>query len=216
MNVDRWNSNLCESNFSGVDLYLPTPEDPDEPFSFMVSTAVEDHLAAATPARIVIVIEKNSSFQQGLASQLSAGIANMASCEVIDLLDVRQSENDSSHSAVYLLVPDLERQMMPEIEPQEFEALHHIILSANYMIWLAKTDDEKLVNPAEGMIAGIMRNVQAEFDDKKFVSVIFQDSESASSMVNSTLAILHSLLLDEQGQFEPEYRQINPTFVSVN
>ena len=172
----------------------------------MVSTALEDHRPVSLLPKITIIIDSKSPFQQILASHLSATLNTTSTCEVVDLLDL--SHNDF-HEALCLFLPELERPVLYKITAPKFAAIQRLILSVSHLIWIAKTDDTKLANPTEGMIAGLLRNIQGEFDEKVFVSIVLQDSENPTSMASSILSVLESLFSGKPKHYEPEYRQID-------
>jgi len=110
---------------------------------------------------------------------------------VINLSDINRLD---LHEVVCLFLPELERTVLHGITPQEFSAIQRLASSVSNLIWLAKTDDTKLVNPTEGMITGLLRSIQTEFDEKGFVSISIQEPINSKFIVQSISLVLKDML----------------------
>lgn len=197
---------LIDNGFSGAYTVPDSRDESKQTFSFIVSTAQDTDAVNQGPNKTMIVVEKNSSTQMQVSSELRASleVAGKPSCDVIGLSDL-QTTNLTKTLCIFLI--ELERPLLATMSSDEFMAVKSIIATADGILWVTQGCGEKGCKPEMGLVTGLGRTLISENADTKFVELALETESSVARSVGQISKVYMEALASEHGTSESEYLQ---------
>jgi len=187
MSESEWDRRLKATGFTGLDLIF---RDHDDPELFSVSLMVSTNLPIVNPSlpeSVVIVKPVNSTDElHQLSADVSASLQKSGvsvSTTYLDALTLMDLEGKVCVSLV-----ETESPLLSDINAGEFEAVKHLILNSNSILWLTRGAKMDVKCPETNMIAGLGRTIRGERPTVQLFTLDLDpnvniNSESSSSAI---------------------------------
>ncbi|RHZ54247.1 uncharacterized protein CDV56_107115 [Aspergillus thermomutatus] len=180
----EWHEALLRAGFSGVDVCLPDWEDPRDHFlSVLVSSAAASR-GHTVPAEVLVVVpeaptEEVRRLTTALSASLQAGGARDVT--VTTLQDIPPPDELKNKSSVTLLECDSEHPFLPEVSPEEWDALKVLILESADVTWVSRGAVTTSESPFANLMTGMARSIRAENPQLAFTTVDLDPQRSMDS-----------------------------------
>ncbi|MCJ1437217.1 hypothetical protein MMC27_006603 [Xylographa pallens] len=211
----EWNEVLRRNGFSGTDLVLRDHQSEEcHVWSFLIATAMPSvsrsvanpkFLNSSQHPKVNLILDKNSQIQVTLSQELRRQF------EIVEVTLSEVGSTDDHGSQDYVMLVDLERPVLPTLEPISFAALQKLLGSARTLLWVT-AGGGRSSNPDHGMIQGLCR-VSRHENNK--VALTTLDLEVIGALPSSNHAthigrVFHATASGkETGEFEPQYSEID-------
>lgn len=203
MSEQKWHSQLLSSGFSGIDLTLRNHDDPRyHTYSAMISTALAHQDKETLPLCIDLVLDRRSSFQVALASQLEVIYHGQnISCKLNSLEDIA-SQNHTNMNLLFLL--EMDGPFLYSISEVDFSLLQKILLSVQSMLWVTDGAD---ASPLTSLVRGLQRTYRAENEALRFNLFMLSERCIKPSTAPNIAKISRSMREESPELAETEYTE---------
>lgn len=135
---------------------------------------------------VVVIIEETEK-QRELASLLSDRIwlVTGARPHIGSLASIAEIAKDK----LCIVIAELERPLLAELNESEFVALQHLLTSVQGLLWVVHGAYENSCNPNSNMISGLSRSVRSEGTLMKFITLDL-DAKKALDETDAAPAIM--------------------------
>jgi NADPH:quinone reductase-like Zn-dependent oxidoreductase len=161
----KWTELLLESGFSGIDLLFAEFEGPNShECGMLVSTAVEDLPASLRVAEIEIVYNSAESAQIELARLLVKDLEPFVKAPIRCSSVQEAVNNKAEDSLLRVVLVELERPVLTDIEPELFEQLQTLFASTTELLWINNGGGIFPSQPQSRLAEGMFRVLKTERD----------------------------------------------------
>ena len=188
LSQDQWHHILTTEGFSGVDFVFPDYQTEDcQENSIMIATATVESHKSSQSKKITFVVDAASSAQAAVADCVRH-ISNATDCSTVSICDLATSTFSKYDTVVFL--PELERQLLYNLERQEFKGLQEVLRQVKHIIWVGSHNKASLRFPQTAMVHGLARVLCTENVKLSFVTLALEDHGDVELWANKIAHVL--------------------------
>ena len=211
ISTEMWHETLIQQQFSGTDFVLRDfPSDACHELSLFVSTAVEQPLLRPSlpyVLNMIILIDESQKVQKHLAQQLEAQVRSQgrSNCTILSLH--RAASTGNLNEVLCIFLHELEQPLLPDLKPDVFLTLRHVLTHAGGILWVTKGGDASHGSACYGMINGLARVLRTESDGTVFVTLALELNEAPGERhVQNIFKVLECMTSNlNNANYEPAY-----------
>ncbi|KAL2069774.1 hypothetical protein VTL71DRAFT_14453 [Oculimacula yallundae] len=193
----EWDLRLRQTGFNGIDLKF---RDHDNPDLSSVSLMVSRNLPLADPSLPPKVIIVEPELVSEDARQLSSILLKSLYTSGVEVKTAQLGQLLSIDMADFTCISLLEtdRPVFPDVSSEEFEAIKHLILSADSTLWVTRGAKMETTCPEANLIAGLGRTIRGERPTTHLFTLDLDPKLAIDSVsgVKAILKILRSITED--------------------
>ena len=203
LSEEQWHHLLTAEGFSGVDLILPDYQTEDcRENSIMIATATAESHRGSQPKKITFVVDAASSAQAAVADRVRQ-ISNTTDYSTVSICDLAIATLSKHDRVVFL--SELERQVLYNLERQEFKGLQEVLRQVQNIIWVGSFDKASSKFSQTAMVAGLARVLCTENINLTFVTIALEDHGDVDLWANKIAHVLNGADSAPQEMRELEY-----------
>ncbi|KAM6508198.1 hypothetical protein FALCPG4_018080 [Fusarium falciforme] len=202
--VDRWDAELKEAGFSGVDTAVRDAEEPFHYCAAIVSTKVqggETHKSTATTCEVsVITNEPDGVLAKNVTAELNKSNISTRMYRPCDTSTLPCDKD-------ILFLVDLESFFFENISPEDLEVFQNILKNhqSGRILWLTKPAQVNCKDPRSAQVIGVARSIRAE-TQLPFYTLEIQPTEPClPELVHQVLDKIQRVMDDEMLAPDKEY-----------
>ncbi|KAF2705690.1 hypothetical protein K504DRAFT_460398 [Pleomassaria siparia CBS 279.74] len=211
---DRWNTELLQNGFSGIDIILGDNDSGLESASIIIATAIEQNSIppqvpteqVTSPGIFIITLGEPTAFASSVAEQL-----RLTGYEQPSLVNILDYEVPKGARVISLV--DIERVANMFEQEVLYNNVKKVLTSASSILWVSSGNIIQSSDPAAGLTVGLLKTVaremphlriaQLSFDSKFDGSLEFarqvRESESRLHLQNEDLAQMDDIEIFQDG-----------------
>ena len=188
LSQEQWHHVLTTEGFSGVDFAIPDYQTEDcRENSIMVATATVGSHRASQSKKTTFVVDAESSTQAALADRVRQ-ITNTTDYSTVSIRDLATVTLSKYDTVVFL--PELERQLLYNLQRQEFKGLQEVLRQVQNIVWASFFDKASLKFPQTAMVAGLARVLCTENFNLSFVTIALEDHRDVDLWADKIARVL--------------------------
>ena len=208
----EWNEVLRRNGFSGTELVFKDFEAEEcRGWSVMVSAVMPESPVLPEAAKATLVLDRDDISQQAVADEISHQLeASGNSTDRLTLGEAALLNDISRHH--FILLKDLERPVLRNLNPGSFSALQALLASAGSVLWVTTGGGTSPASPDDGMVNGLCRVSRHENQAVPLVTLALEATKDSSPTQEAThIAKVFNRTIKglKNEDFEPEYTEMN-------
>lgn len=177
--VDKWDTLLKETGFTGVDVEIPGQGEPYcQTASIMISTAVARITGyPSKPSRqVYIVVDGKTQVQDECGVSLLALFPEEFATSVKICTITELAEAEISESSLAIFVVEMCTEFLSAMTEADYQSLQSILLQTKNILWVAKSAKLGSVEPQPGLhlAYGLGRSWMSEDSIRKFTHLALE------------------------------------------
>jgi NADPH:quinone reductase-like Zn-dependent oxidoreductase len=211
--LTNWNEALAQAGFSGLDYELAKLADDD----IITCTWTVHTLECSNIVfpNIEIITGEQTSLHEEFALQIQRHLNDLhggLECRVLSLGQSRESTEYSHHVKPFrILVTDLERPFLANLDPESFENLKRLIIGSEHLLWVS-AGETGAFGPEARMMEGFSRVLRNELGYLHLTTLLL---DSATSTIGRNIEHIVNVFRNKvrmpNSDSEPEYEVKNDT-----
>ncbi|KZF20978.1 hypothetical protein L228DRAFT_284065 [Xylona heveae TC161] len=214
MNEKMWGEALKRNGFSDLTLAAPDNTDPrDEMGRVFSCVAVESAAVPAVNPSIQEVTLLTDSYD---ASSTSSGLEKAIEQRLGHLgipvrkMSLSSISQTSLENAFCVSLAELDRSVIQDMKPSEFDAIKTIIKSSEGLLWVTEGAANNPSRPESALFHGLARSLRAEHESFPLITADLAtfDRQAPGDAAENLVSLLQHILKNPREQ-EPEYLNEN-------
>ncbi|KAF2475207.1 putative polyketide synthase [Lindgomyces ingoldianus] len=191
LSVDKWDTRLRHSSFTGVELAAYDFPGPSRRVAFLISRTKIPSESNGYHVHHAKVL--NHLHPDHLGHQLVASLRKQLTCVGCQTASESWSHDEFDSTATYIIIDSSSNPVLANCAEEPFQRIKVILTKGAKIVWINLADSNATQDPGGSLAAGFARTARSEYESIDLVTIDVQhDFNSCHQRITTQLALIIS------------------------